>query len=341
MSDFASVSFFNNKFYLGAHDGARGDWDYTRDHYEVLAKLNPAKSIAEGRIIPVAYERWRQAERSYAKGDISATSLNNITVIQLLDEVIRRQWRDFFAIQGVRKIPVPKLQLDVAITDKYTENREVPELVAPDVSTNIFTQANLRLFKNMTNLYESDESRLKATIEPLDFEIEQASGALANAANAQIITQVEAATDRSNGSDWSAINGTHGRNSNNPLAGLTTDLVTLVSNHFRPNTLLLHPVNASEYLTSTFIQGQEAALDRQGPGVWPLPKMPGITAIADVGVTLGTAVLYDKSAMLFGEGPTVAEQYRDHQRGADGYVIRQWIHPLRATNDAFARQTGL
>ena len=178
---------------MGSHD--KDGVDFSRDQSMTpIAKLNPELKMGEGRIEPIHYETFRQAERDYRSGNIDATSLSNITVIQLLDEVIRRQWRDYAAINAVRRVPVPKLQLNVPITDKFSASKKVPELQEADQKSNNFTQANLRLWKNVVSIYESDESRLKATIEPLSFEIDQASGALAKAANEQIVSEIETFT---------------------------------------------------------------------------------------------------------------------------------------------------
>ena len=91
---------YNRKFYSGSHD--RDGVDFSRDQDMMpIAKLNPELKMGEGRIEPIHYETFRQAERDYRQGNISATSLSNITVIQLLDEVIRRQWRAYAAIHAV------------------------------------------------------------------------------------------------------------------------------------------------------------------------------------------------------------------------------------------------
>ena len=86
---------------MGSHD--KDGVDFSRDQSMTpIAKLNPELKMGEGRIEPIHYETFRQAERDYRSGNIDATSLSNITVIQLLDEVIRRQWRDYAAINAVR-----------------------------------------------------------------------------------------------------------------------------------------------------------------------------------------------------------------------------------------------
>ena len=330
---------YNQKFYQGKFDG--DGTDFSKDYgMTALAKLHPDKKLGDGRIEPIHHETFRQAERAYRSGNIDATSLSNITVIDLLQEVIRREWRDFNAIHAVRRLPVPKLQLNVPITNKFGANKKVPELVQADQKSNTFTQAQLRLWKNVISIYESDESRLKATIEPMQFEIDQAAGALAQAANEQIVTAIEGLTTQAANGDWGELNTNADFNKYNPLADLVDAVTTITGNHFRPDTLCAHPRVISDYLSSTFIHAATRPDDMEFSGVFDLPKMPGIKTVVDVGFTNTVATIFDSRTMLLGEGPTIAESFRDPYRGADGYVIRQFLQPLKTTNDAGRKITG-
>ena len=340
-SDLAiTYSPYNNKFYQGKFDG--NDTDFSKDFgMTAIAKLHPDKNIGEGRIEPIHYETFRQAERAFRSGNIDSTSLSNITVIDLLSEVIRREWRDFNAIHAVRRIPVPKLQLNVPITNKFGANKKVPELAQADQKSNSFTQAQLRLWKNVISIYESDESRLKATIEPMQFEIDQTAGALAQAANEQIVTAIESLTTQAGAGDWGELNTNNDFSKYNPLNDLVDAVVTITGNHFRPDTLCVHPKVISDYLSSTFIHAATRPDDREFSGVFDLPKMPSIKSVVDVGFTNTVATIFDSRTMLLGEGPTIAESFRDPYRGADGYVIRQFLQPLKTTNDAGRKITGV
>ena len=330
---------YTKKFYEGAWD--RDGTDFTKDYgMTAIAKLNVEKELGDGRIEPINYEMFRSAERAYKSGNIDATSLSNITVIDLLSEVIRREWRDFNAVQAVRKIPVPKLQLNVPIANKYAASKKVPELQEAAQKSNTFTQAQLRLWKNVVSIYESDESRLKGTIEPMSYEIDQAAGALAQAANEQIVTEIESLTATACG-DWGALNSDGNFSARNPLDDIVTAVDTIVGNHFRPDTLCVHPRAISDYLSNTFIHAATRPDDRQISGVFDLPKFPGVKSVVDVGFTSTVATLFDSRTMLLGEGPTVAEQYRDPHRGSDGWVIRQWLQPKKTTNDAGRKLTGV
>ena len=330
---------YNRKFYAGKFDGE--GTDFSKDYgMEAIAKLHPDKKVGDGRIEAISYETFRSAERAFKSGNIDATSLANITVIDLLSEVIRREWRDFNAIHAVRRVPVPKLQLNVPITNKFGANKKVPELAQADQKSNTFTQAQLRLWKNVISIYESDEARLKATIEPMQFEIDQASGALAQAANEQIVTAVESLTQTACG-DWGAMISDGDFNARNPLNYLVDAVTTITSNHFRPDTLCVHPRVISDYLSNTFIHAATRPDDREFSGVFDLPKMPSVKSVVDVGFTSTYATIFDSRTMLLGEGPPIAESFRDPYRGADGYVIRQFLQPLKTTNDAGRVLTGV
>ena len=92
---------YSKKFYQGAWD--RDGTDFRKDYgITAIAKLHPERELGDGRIEPIHHETFRQAERAYRSGNIDATSLSNITVIDLLSEVIRREWRDFHAIEACR-----------------------------------------------------------------------------------------------------------------------------------------------------------------------------------------------------------------------------------------------
>lgn len=337
---------YTNCFYQGALDKGRDDqWDadFGRDkNYAKIAKLNLKRERGDGQLEfkDAGVEIRRQAERDYRQGATDSTSLGYITVIELLREVIGREWREFNAINAVRRIPVPKLQLNVPIVGKYTANDKVPELVVPDQKTNTFTQAQLRLFKNVVDLYQSDEARLKGTIEPLNFEIDQAAGALGQVANTQIATEIETATTLAAGGPWNQVSVTHGRNNNNPLTDLISAATTITGLNYRPDTLCMHPNVAGGLLTNSFINGQMPPGQMVPWGVFQVPNYPGVKAVVDQSFTGTTATFLDSRTMLLGEGPTVAEQYRDPYRGADGWVIRQWMHPLLSTANASRKITG-
>ena len=175
----------------------------------------------------------------------------------------------------------------------------------------------------------------------MSFEIDQASGALAKAANEQIVSEIETFTTAAKG-DWGAMTTAGDFSARNPLDDIVDVISTITDNHFRPNVLCVHPRVISDYLSNTFIHAATRPDDLQMSGnVYDLPKVPTVKTVVDVGFTNTVATLFDQSTMLLGEGATVAEAFRDPFRGADGYVIRQFLQPLKTTNDAGRKMTGV
>jgi len=337
MEKSVTYSPYSKKFYVGSLDKTGAD--FAKDYgYEPIAKLHPDRKLGDGRIEPIGHEVYRQAERDFRAGNIDSTSLSNITVVDLLQEVIRRQWRKYNAIEGVTRVPVPKLQLNVAIAEKYAASKKVPELVAADQKSNDFTQVSFNLFKNVVNILESDESQMKGTIQPLNFEIDQAAGALGEAANDQIITEIRT-IDTVSGSNWETV--TSGHSANSPLKDITVAMDDIIGNHFRPNTIAFGSRGSTAYSSNDFIRGHNPPGNITVEGTFPVNHYPGVMGIVDFGFTSTEAIVYDKSGMLLGEGPTVAESFRDPHSGADGYVIRQWMEPKLTTDNIGERITGI
>ena len=334
---------YNKKFYLGAISLEKGaDFTHADQLYTQIAKYNEERKLGDGQIewidegIPMA----RSAERAIKSGNIDETSLSNIEVVQLLREVIRRQWRKYYAIDAVRRVPVPKLKLNIPITDKYRASEKVPELVEPDQKTNKFTLANLVLWKNMVSIYESDESQLRADIQPLNHEIDQAAGALGASANSQIVTAIETFTVAGKG-DWGSMTTNADFSNRNPLDDIQAEITTVTGNHFRPDVICMHPRVLSDYLSNTFVNGYAQGADRTMESGFPLPKVPQLKVIQDLGFTNTVATLFDSSTVILGEGPTTAEAFRNPLQSADGWVIRQWLHPLKVTNDSGREMTSV
>ena len=322
------------KFYLGAMNIEKGaDFTHADSLYTPIAKYDANRKLGDGQIefIDEGVQMALQAERAILSGNIDETSLSNIEVVQILREVIRREWRPFHAIEGTKRISVPKLKLDVPITDKYAASLKVAEFIEPDQKSNKFTLANLVLWKNMVNIYESDESQLRADIQPLNHEIDQAAGALGKGANDQIVLEIETFTSVTKG-DWGAFTTDH--SVRNPLEDLVVEVSVITNNNFRPNIIALHPTVLANYMGNTFISGVGFNVsDATIESGFQLPIYPQLKVVQDLGFTNTVATIYDMNTMLLGEGPTTAEAFRNPLQGADGWVIRQWLHPLKVTND--------
>lgn len=320
---FVTYSPYTRKFYIGN----KKDTDFTNDeNLEPIFSINWGKKMGEGRYNILNAELYRDAERKIKAGIVDAPSVTTITTTDLLEQVLNQQWRAFFAINGTTRMAIPRLALDTVTGTKYAASKKVPELVEAGLKQEDFTKVSFALWKNVVHVAASDEASLKANIEPFQYNIGQAAGALAKAANDQIVVEIEAFTDVA-GADWGSINATHGMSDNDPAADIQGAFTTISDKDYMPDTITLHPKVWSEYMSNTFVHGIATVTDRQLAGVFPLPGWPQLTAVVDSGFTNTLVNVYDRKIMMLGEGPTVAEQYRNVAAGYNAWIIRQWLEP--------------
>jgi hypothetical protein len=79
-------------------------------------------------------------------------------------------------------------------------------------------------------------------------------------------------------------------------------------------------------------------------GAFSLPGYPTVKVVTDFALTetpdathgplIGSSVAL---GLVFGEGPTMAAQYRDEAKGFDGYIIRKWQEPKVVIQDAITK----
>jgi hypothetical protein len=339
--DAVTFSPYTNKFYQGSivNEKETGDgFDFKHDNgLTVIAKLNPqafAKGDRSAAIIPVAHEIYRKAEREYVNrtAAVDATSLANITRVELLTEVINRMHREFHLIKGVTPVPVPKLKLDLPVQGKYTASKKVPKRQPATVKSSTFTQASFNLWKNVVDLDSPDEDEYSALISPMAFDLQQAADVLSQAENEQIYADGLVNFGASSLGSWAAH--TTGVSTRNALTDVASALETLIKtpNFARPKYIAMNAVTYSAYASNSWVQGSAFVQDREIQGLVPLPKVPGIQALIDAEIPAGIAVMYDPRAMLFGQGPVVSETYRDERAGVSGNVIRKFVEPLVPTD---------
>lgn len=319
------------KFYVGSLDtdvvDIRHDSEYTQ-----IARLHPEKKLGEGRFEKLDVEYWRAAERQFRAGLRDTSTITNIQATQLVTQILNEEWREFNAISAFRRIAVPKLKLDIPfISTRRVAKKKVPELVEMTYDKTVESKISFNLWKNGDTIGVSDEAEFQANIAPFELEINQSAGALGKAWNDQFVTVIEGFTSVTKAS-WSTKNANNDFSLNNPLTHITDEIKTIQNLHNRPNTICMDPIVFSNYVSNTHVNGYDPAVDRQTTGTFPMPRYPGITAVLDLGFADTSAVLLDNRGLLFGEGPTVAEQDRNAAAGATMYYIRQFGEPLKVDN---------
>lgn len=330
---------YTRRFYSA--DVSELDFSKGDDHvaHTIIGDFHPEKEFGNGRY-EFSAEVMRRAERELqghpenkkAYQGLSLTSdIASITVSELIGEVLLRQWRDFYAILGVNRVPVPKLQGRVPIAGKFKASAKVPEGVEPTQKKSTYSNATFALWKNVVDLEATLESQIQGEFSPLSFDIDQAAYALTEVENDQIVEAIESFTTSSEAS-WAAQSG--GVSTNNPTEDITPLLDTLQGLNARPKLIATNSLVAGAYLSNSWIKGQMLApMSQMLGGLYPVPLYPGLQFLIDQKFTNTKATLYDPMGMLLGEGPTVAEEYRAPRASKTGYIIRKFIQPLKASNN--------
>ena len=340
------------KFYSGSLD--LPGMDFTGKHeknYEPIAVLRKG-NLSKDRAAAVEYtnhEMLRRAERAGTSHSASVdnVSLANMTRVELMTEIINRQQKETFLIQGVRPIPVPKLKLDYDIqlhvksAGKTVGKRQKPHTEAPE-----FVQASFDMVKfgKLARLIDvADEDELSALISPTSTAIDDVTQAIDQDENILIKNELAKFGGVAKAS-WSGKNTDANFSANNPLDHITEEIERITKLHGRPKTFVSNLTTLGKYLSNTHLRGYTEALDREGQGVGGLPGFPGIKRITDVDIPTGEAYIYDTRALSYGQGPMVSESFRDALAGVSGHVIRKWVEPLIPTKlktDFGTKMTGL
>lgn len=347
---------YTNKFYNGS---VSEGFDFKHDsNLEVIAVLHPdklAKEYQGAQRVPgktydrqaaieyVSHEMVRQAERyvekhGHKQAAVDSTSLQNITRVELLTEIINRQYKDVFLINGVRKVPVPKLKLDYDIQIHIKTRGKgalVPKRQKPHVEAPEFVQAKFDMvaFGKLSRMIDTtDEDELSALISPMSTSLDDLAQVLSQDENLLIYDEMTNFVQKTKGS-WSAKNANGDFSARNPLDDISVELDRINSspNHGRANVFVSNQITLGRYLSNTHLQGYTRYMDREGNGVGTLPAFPGLMRITDSDIPTGTAFLYDIRALSYGEGPMMSESFRDPQSGVMGHVIRKWVQPLIPT----------
>lgn len=333
-------------FYVGAIEGKGFDFEGRHGgHYEPIAKLNldylPGGKKGVDRNAQLEYvntEMVRQAER-YAnnlQGATDATSLANLTRVELLTEIINRQYKNVYLINGVRKVPVPKLRLDFDIQihiKRRGKGALVPKRQRVNVEAPQAVQASFDIVKfgKLARMIDTtDEDELSALISPMSTALEDLAQIMSQDENLLIADAMDNNFHTVSGHDWGAYSS--GASTNNPLDDITSELERIVKNHGRPGYIAMNMSTFGKYLSNLRIRGLFPMSDRDNDGgVGAMPGYPGLTRIIDTDLPYGKAYIWDMRALSYGEGPMVSESFRDPERGVSGHVIRKWVQPLVPT----------
>lgn len=364
LANAVTYSPYTHKFYAGAIGEDYNVEGRAQNGLEAIAVLDPSKlsklpsEVSGGRAdgpksgkifqagvydrkSAIKYLDDRMVDRAYQyqkgnpnyQGASDVVSLANLTRVELMTEIIDRQYKDVFLINGVRKVPVPKLRLDFDIqlhikrrgTGALYPKRQRINVEAPQAVQAHFDM--VAFGKLARNIDTTDEDELSALISPLSIALEDLAQIMSQDENLLIQNSMVTSFDSIAGTDWGAYSS--GASTNNPLDDVTTQVERIVDNYGKPMLFATEMRTLGKWLSNLRVRGLFPALDRDNNGgVGNLPGFPGLTRITDTDLPYGYAFIWDQRALSYGEGPMISESYRDPQSGVSGHVIRKWVEPL-------------
>ena len=286
-----------------------------------------------------------------AGGIISPQEGGSIDAITVLNEVLGIAKGTYNLRALCRVLPMNNLKETIDIATGSTVQKKVPALTSVDLSALDWDHVDFDLWKNVGKIAIADESQMKQRHPQMQLNIEQLGYDLAAAENEQIAVIAEKCTEKvpsATYSDWGAV--TSGISNTNPLSAITAHINAIEKSVKRPvDVIAMHPSLCDKFVQNTFVRdliwaGMAKFNDTSTGGYFKLPNRPQITVITDLNLTEtpdGThgPILASTTApgIVFGEGPTMAAQYRDEDIGADMYKIMQWLEPKIVRDAALSK----
>ena len=350
--DAKAVSFApaTNTFYHGA---LGEDFDVEgrgASMYYPIARINRV-ALAERRydeaIEFLDHENVRRWERSRAAGEllpgletdtrqaaVDATSLANITRVELSTAIINEMYKDTYLHLGATFVPVPKLKYDYDVID-HMQVRGKAALVGKRMKAQSeapsFTQTKFELdvYGKLQRMIDvPDEDEYTALLSPTKHMISDVTQVISQDINSLILEDGIQQFKPIRKGSWQSLASTGNQSSRNPLTDISNETQRITRNHGRANIIAMNQNTYAIFVSNTYVRGYEQMLTQRGPGEFTFSKLPGITFLLDVDIPDGVAAIYDKRALTVGDGPMVTEAFRNPQEGLSGHVIRKWIQPV-------------
>jgi hypothetical protein len=257
----------------------------------------------------------------------------NVTVF---DEVLGVAKSRTSLVNACRIIPTDSLELSIPVaTGKITANEKVPPLVRSDLKKVPTTRVNFDLWKNDVPVAIDDKALRQTSYDLKMFNSTDAGRALRASKNSQIATAIESTTRTSAGGDWTSTT--------NPYDDIQTALDSINDTYgFEVKAAAAPPAVWSAFWSNDYVKGSLNGTVYPSSPVFNIPGLPGIVGISDYSLTAASMTLLDSDiAVILAQGPYEAEESRDGHAGYDLLMVREWLQPKLAVNNAAYKLTAL
>ncbi len=291
-------------------------------------------------------EYHKMPGRTHEAAAIMPGDISDIEAVVILDEVLVAA-RDRYKLRKIcRPSRMYSLTARIDVATSLAGQEKVPAMVEAELAAQAYTAVDFDLWKNVVHVVISDEAAKKAAHDILGLNVEDAGRDIAKMENKQIVEIAEACTEKVSGtaySDWSAMT-TPPNSDTNHFEAIRASIEYIEGKGYEPDFMALHPTLWGKFVTNTYVRDlvhAGIATVGQGGGAFTLPGYPTIQVVTDYALTstptasLGPLIGDSRApALVLGEGPTEAAQYRDEKAGYDAYIIRQYMEPKLVLDDA-------
>lgn len=297
------------------------------------------RSPVSGRYFKGSSPELGRSGTSWMAGAVMPDDISDIEAVTILDEVYGLA-RPQYKLRGIcRPIRMDKLTARIDVATALTGQRKVPPMVEANIAAEAYTKVDFDLWKNVTHVVISDEAGLKAAHDIMALHTADAARDLSRMENADVADVAEAnITEKVSGtvySDWGAR--TSGVSDTDPMLAIQASMAYIEGQGYPVDFLAMHPTLWNKFITNTWIRELVHAgileLAKTG-GNFTLPGWPTVeifvdwslteTPTASIGPIVGSRAA---PGLVLGDGPIMAEKYRNVPAGYDAYVIRQWLEP--------------
>ena len=305
---------------------------YTAKHRSNLEKMAQYQSNHEGILAASSNDNMLTNQlfslQAQYQGSVTENEQSFITLVPLMREVITNPAELYFAEGAFRSLNIPTLQARIPERDAFKAQLQLEPGEEEDFTRVKYGDERFDIKPNVVPLMQFQESRIRATIDPMMIDMGQARTALREARELMAIIEVQGKLNATDGnrediSDYT-LNSTSGfpRSANAPHV----EFLGIIQNHYHDNrvlldTIFINAVDMSEYLTNWY-RATVNPSEVKGWGIMPFPGIPGLRAVVSPFIARGYAWLVSSKALLKGEGPFMEEMWREPGRRADlGHLV--------------------
>ena len=304
------------------------------------------KSAVDGKLYK--YKGNPEVTRQYeAAGILTPDDVSGIEASVILNEVLGRARPNYNLRKICRVFPMEQLVCTIDIATGITVQRKVPPMVEAEISKDVYTSVDFKLWKNVGHVVVPDESGMTSRHPVLQQSIEECARDLPRVENLDIKDAAETDITEKDTSavyaDWGAI--TSGLSTTDPFIAITAHIDKVQEKGYPVNFLAMHPTLWGKFIRNTFVRDlvhAGIAVVGAAGGSFTLPGYPLVQVVTDYALTATPTssvgpILGNSSGLVLGKGPTMAAAYRDEKAGMDGYIIRDWLQPKVVIDNALSK----